>query len=465
MNAKEIYSNRLAFAKKLINRNVFSIDVYSRYFEIPKSEAEKDLSNIGITDFASVESKNPIELSLLLGKRTEILKKSDYSPEALGELGFWYNPSNKISEYPTALDAAINYYQTERALKGTYNVKISTIKSTFKLTTAELDDLRHKISEKEILKYDERILKDKAEELKVLLNSSPVTDVGTLTGVEKIKLYDISRELSKSYIKEHSNLLGKHVPQKQFYRKQEIMQKVWDMYNEYGSTHGRTQKEIAEELGLTRETVSHYITTYKKQHPEVVDVTQLYQPHHIGKAKTEAREAIKQKVATAYQAGLNIEQICKAFQLSNKMVTQYLKEDGLIIAHANTPSNKEKFDGSVRAAKVGYDNKGQLASWQTNNDGIRTMFRGATSQLLDEQGAGSYTSDFDNRTRLRGRILNNQRDTMAMLRNSPEALQEFIQTNGQAAQIIAAQELIAQRQKELNSTHDMEQEIADDFEM
>ena len=50
MDAKTIYNNRLSFAKKLVNRDVFSLDIYSKYFEIPRSEALKDLEAIGIKD-------------------------------------------------------------------------------------------------------------------------------------------------------------------------------------------------------------------------------------------------------------------------------------------------------------------------------------------------------------------------------------------------------------------------------
>lgn len=446
MDAKTIYNNRLSFAKKLVNRDVFSLDIYSKYFEIPRSEALKDLKAIGIKNPEDVESKNPIQLKLLIGKRQQILEKEGYSENALGEMGFWYRPSNKIAEFSTAIDAAINYYQTERSRTGPYNIKFSTICDKYDL---KYDDFKREFHNRSVLKYDERILHDKKDELTVLISKSTVDDTSKLTGVDKVKLYDISRELSAEYMLKHSNLLVEHTPNKNAYRKQELMKKVWDMYNEHGSTHGMTQKEIADKLGLTRETVSHYITAYKKQHPEVIDVTQLYQPHHLGEEKTKQREIRKKIVADAYKCGASVEQISKTFKIRREAITKYLKEDGLIVAHAKTVENPKQFGEAVKEAKVGYEEQGQFGAYKVNVEGNKTLFHGATSRLLDEMGAPAYTTNFNERTRLRDGILRNQQDTMAMLRNNPDALNEFVRTNGEARTIISAQNLIA-RQKMIN---------------
>lgn len=472
MNAKNILRNRIDVAKKLISRETFSLDVYKKYFEIPERIAIQDLASIGFdrNDLPKIESKNPVPLSLLVGKRDQILSKSNNLEKDMEYLGFWYNPSEKngnndsslqaygISAYSLIRKDIIDFYQSETGREYT---SFKNLSERFNLSERELHDLKNGIEFFNIKKYSEKILDERKDELERILKDSTVDDTSKVTGIEKSKLYPIGRALSEKYISQKSNLLVEHIPSKFAYQKETLMKKVWDMYNEHGSTHGRTQQEIAKELGLTRETVSHYITAYKKQHPEAIDVTQLYQPHHLGKEKTEKRNARKAMVASAYSGGMNIEQISKTYGIRREMVSKYLKEDGFIVAHANTSKNLEKLDASSKEAKVAFEEKGQFGSFKLNVEGNITQFHGATSRLLDEAGAPAYTTNTAERNKIRDNILQNQRDTMAMLRNNPEALDEFVKTNGEARAIISAQELVA-RKKELERKELLQ--LRDDYE-
>lgn len=480
MDAKIVLKNRIDVAKKLISREMFSLDIYKKYFEIPERTALQDLSSIGFSeeDIPKIESKNPLPLSALVGKRDHIFSKSDNLEKDMEDLGFWYNPSEK-KEHSYAHPAIFNQYVETSMIRkdvidfyqseiGKEYLSLKNLSERFNLADWEVDGLKFGIEYFQIKNYGERILDERQKELRSILKDSSVDDVSKVVGIEKTKLYPISRALSEEYISQRSNLIGKHIPNKNAYRKETLMKKVWDMYNEHGSTHGRTQKEIAQELGLTRETVSHYITAYKKQHPEVIDVTQLYQPHHLGKEKTEKRDVRKAVVASAYNIGMNIEQISKTYGIRREMVSTYLKEDGLIVAHANTSKDANKLEKSVNEAKVGYDEKGQFGSFKTNVEGNITQFHGATSRLLDEAGAPAYTTNTSERNRIRNDILQNQRDTMALLRNNPEALDEFVRTNGEARTIISAQELIArkkamERSELLSSINDRDNEKDEDF--
>lgn len=456
MDAKNILKNRTDVAKKLISREMFSLDVYKKYFEIPERTALQDLASIGFNrnDLPKIESKEPMPLSLLVGKRDQIFSKSNSLEKDMEDLGFWYNPAEKkdselqaygMSAYSIIRKDVIDFYQSENGVEYTSYKNLS---EKFNLTERELHTLKFGIEFFNIKKYSEKILDERKDELERILKDSTVRDVSKVTGIEYSKLRPISQVLSEKYVSQRSNLLVEHVPNKFAYQKETLMKKVWDMYNEHGSTHGRTQQEIANELGLTRETVSHYITAYKKQHPEAIDVTQLYQPHHLGKEKTEKRNARKAMVATAYSSGMCVEQISKTYGISREMVSKYLKEDGLIVAHANTSKDIGKLDASSKEAKVAYEERGQFGSFKMNVEGNVTQFHGATSRLLDEAGAPAYTTNTAERNKIRDGILQNQRDTMAMLRNNPEALDEFVRTNGEARAIISAQELVA-RKKEL----------------
>ena len=470
MDAKIVLKNRIDVAKKLISREMFSLDIYKKYFEIPERTALQDLASIGFSeeDIPKIESKDPLPFSALVGKRDQIFSKSNNLEQDMEDLGFWYDPSkNTIRDVPfdDVRKDVVEFYQSENGREYT---KISNLADKFHLSKKQMDDVWFYLQNNNVKKYSERILEEKQSELKVLLKDSAVDDVSKVTGIEKIKLYPVSRALSEEYISQRSNLIGNHIPNKNAYKKEALMKKVWDMYNEYGSTHGRTQKEIAQELGLTRETVSHYITAYKKQHPEVIDVTQLYQPRHLGKEKAEKRDVRKAKVASAYNSGMNIEQISKMYGIRREMISRYLKEDGLLVAHADTSKNVDKLEKSANEAKVGYDEKGQFGSFKVNVEGNVTQFHGATSRLLDEAGAPAYTTNTSERNRIRNDILQNQRDTMAMLRNNPEALDKFVRTNGEARTIISAQELIArkkamERNELLSSINDRNKEKDEDF--
>lgn len=432
MVASDIYQNRLEFAKKLIGHNKFNLDIYATYFEISRKTAQSDIEKLGYK-IKDIESEDPLSYQKLVLYRDKLLEENQYNLETLTKLGFWYRPSsNKDPIYHyyaddknIRLQSAIEYYKTERTGK---THPYSYIADKFAVSTKELKAI---IAEQKIKNNEHNTVAEHHQELKTLLRYSRTADIFALTGVTRQTLCETARELSQRYIKEHKDLIGEHTPTKLSYRNEKRRQKVWELYNAFGSSHGRTQQEIADELGLSRQTVISDLKMYKKEHPEVIDQTQLYQPHHLGYEKTLARNEKAARAVALYKEGNTITQISKELGTNINTVNVYLIEQGIKDPYGAEKYNElnEQLSVTQKAIK-GYEEKGQFTVRLVNNENKLTSFHGATSHLLDEAGAPAYTTNTEERNKIRRPILEAQRRTMAAIRNDSNAQAEFFDKHG-----------------------------------
>ena len=431
VTAKDIYKNRLSFCKKLIENDVFNIGIYAAYYEIPLDIAKSDLKELGFDEISNIESENPISLEKLVAKRNAILEKNNNDVNTLYKMGYWHFPKdNFVASYDfknpskeNRFEQAVLYYQHE-ILKKTSGY--SLVSNMFDLNA---ESFKSYAKDNNLQRYEHSAPIDFPKEINFLLRYSKVIDVSVLTGIPKSYLYDTSREISNQYASEKSNLIGEHVPSPRAYQLEARRRKVWELYNDFGSTHGRTQQEIADELGLTRQTVISDIKAYKKEHPEVIDITQLYQPHHLGYEKTVARMQKLESASQMYDAGMSLSFISNSLNTQVDVVKKYLMESGKINPYETVKSEEQNSIISHRSVK-GYENKGQFTAKLLNNEGNITAFHGTTSHLLDEQNAPAYSSDMCRRNQIRKPILETQHKTMALLRNNPQAYDEFISKQG-----------------------------------
>lgn len=433
ITAHDVRQNRLKFCENLIKKDQFCASVYASYFELPMTRVEEDVKSLGY-DIKEVESNDHVSFEALNLYRKRLLEK-DSSKEMLTKLGMWHMPTKEsetiyhyqVEDFNTRLQSALEYYQNERLLKTQgYSVVADKFSIPFKT-------LRDAVINNDLKRIEYGILDKYKEDLKELLNNSTALSVSKLTGIPKEKFYDLAKEASQEYKETHSNLLGEHIPTKSANRKEQRRETIWNMYNAYGSTHGYTQQEIADQLGITRATVIHDIKAYKKEHPDVIDVTQLYRVRHNGLAKALNRIEKKAIAASMYTKGEPLPSIGKELHTTVDQVKQFLMEDGLIQSYSSSKYQDElnKEDAS-HSAEVGFQHRGQFTEGK---------IYGATSDLLEQKNAPSPSVNLNERNKIRKEILNNQRQTMAAIRNNPVAYMEFVQKNGRMIDYINKKQL------------------------
>lgn len=439
VTAKEIHDNRLAFCRKLIEGDAFDPEIYAAYFEIPRDQVQKDCFLLGY-DIEQIKCYNIIPLDTLIQRRNKILQDRGSDIETLAKLGYWHKPTNYYRETYRFNDSdpnvrfqdAIAYYQNERAFKTS---AFSFVADMFSVPARKFMDY---VRSNDIERYESKMLNEHHDDLYNLLRYSKVIDVSNLIDIPKEKLYPISQEISKTYIEEKSNLIGNHKPSPRAHILEERRRQVWEMYTKYGSTHGMTQLEIAEELGLTRQTVIHDIKAYKKEHPEVIDTTQFYQPHHLGEDKTiERMEKVRTSV-TMYQQGFSLNDISKTVHSTSETVKRYLVEEGIIDPYSQVLSDNQ--NRIAHRSQKGYEFKGQFTTKEITHKNVVTDFHGATSHLLEEAQAPLYSEDVKKRNVMRIPILQDQHNTMAVLRNNPEAYREFMEKRGNIQEFLSKRE-------------------------
>lgn len=439
ITAQEIHKNRLNVCKKLIEHDAFDLDVYASYFEIPRHQAEEDLRLQGY-DPEMIKCYNVISLNKLIAQRNKTLEGRESDKETLAKLGYWHQPTNnyRATYHFNDLDSdmrfqdAVTYYQNERAFK---KHAFSYVAELFSIPVSKFIDY---VRNNNIERYEHKIVNEHRDELYDLLRYSKVVDVSKLIDVPAAKLYPIAQEISKTYMEEKSDLIGSHKPSPRAHILEERRRQVWEMYTKYGSTHGMTQLEIANELGLTRRTVISDIKAYKKEHPEVIDATQIYQPHHLGENKTiERMEKVKISV-DLYQQGFSLNDISKTVHSLPTTVKQYLIEEGVIDPYSQVSSDYQ--NRITHRSQKGYEFKGQFTTKEITHENIVTAYHGTTSHLLEEAQAPLYSTDMKTRNMIRNPILQDQRNTMAVLRNNPEAYREFMERRGNIQEFLSQKE-------------------------
>ena len=433
ITADTVLENRLNFCKTLISKRQFSANVYASYFEIPLSKVEEDVASLGYK-LDEAESKKPISFAALNVYRKKILEK-DSSKEMLEKLGLWHMPTKdketiyhyQADDVNSRLDSALEYYQNER-LKKTQGYSVVADKFSIPFKT-----LKDAVINNDLKRVEYNIVDKHRDDLKELLNNSTVISVSKLTGIPTTCFFDLAREASQKYKEAHSNLLGDHVPTPRAYQKEQRRETIWNMYNVYGSTYGYTQQEIADQLGITRATVIHDIKAYKKEHPDVIDVTQLYRARHSGLERALNRIEKKAVATSLYVNGESIQNISKELHSDYGTIKLYLMEDGLIQPYTSTKylDNLIKEDAS-NSSEVGYQHKGQFTEGK---------IYGATSDLLNQKNAPSPSANWAERNRIRSEILNDQRQTMAAIRNNPVAYNEFVSKQGRMVDFMKYTEL------------------------
>ena len=433
ITAHDVHQNRLKFCENLIKKDQFCANVYASYFELPMTKVEEDVKSLGY-DIKEIESNDPISFEALNLYRKRLLEK-DSSKEMLTKLGMWHMPTKEsetiyhyqVEDFNTRLQSALEYYQNERLIKTQgYSVvadKFSIPFKTFKDTVINND----------LKRIEHNIVDKHRDDLKELLNNSTAISVSNLTGIPKACFFDLAREASQEYKDSHSNLLGDHVPTPSAYQKEQRREMIWNMYNAYGSTHGYTQQEIADQLGITRYTVMSDIKAYKKEHPDVIDVTQLYRAKHNGLAKALNRIEKKAIASSLYTKGNSLSSIGKELHTTVDQVKQFLMEDGLIQSYSSSKYQDElNKEEASHSAEVGFQHRGQFTEGK---------IYGATSDLLEQKNAPSPSANWVERNRIRSEILNDQRQTMAAIRNNPVAYMEFVQKNGRMIDYINKKQL------------------------
>lgn len=433
ITADTVLENRLNFCKTLISKRQFSASVYASYFEIPLSKVEEDVTSLGYK-LDEAESKKPISFAALNVYRKKILEKNS-SKEMLEKLGLWHMPTKdketiyhyQADDVNSRLDSALEYYQTERLMKKqAYGVVADKFTVPFK-------EFKNTVVNNNLQRIEHSFVDKYKEDLKELLNTSTSLSVSKLTGMPQTCFHNLAREVSQEYKETHSNLLGDHIPTPRAYQKEQRRETVWNMYNAYGSTHGYTQQEIADQLGITRATVIHDIKAYKKEHPDVIDVTQLYRARHSGLEKALNRIEKKAVATSLYVNGESIQNISKELHSDYETIKLYLMEDGLIQPYTSTKYQDDliKEDAS-NSSEVGYQHKGQFTEGK---------IYGATSDLLNQKNAPSPSANWAERNRIRSEILNDQRQTMAAIRNDPVAYNEFVSKQGRMVDFMKYAEL------------------------
>lgn len=417
----EIIENRVNFIKKAVDMDIFSIETFACFYDLSIKKMTNFLKH-HYPEALEKESYNPISLDKLITQREKILAKAENEEERLKmlrKMGYWCEPIDFWDRYqkpdsPLYMDclkALLNYSFNKRTNPDIY--------------TKNLDEEDKQYFIDIIKEYDEKaediILNEKKEELAYLLkNSQTVQSVVFLTGITDSALADFVHCLEYEYNSNKTDLIGKHTPSKSAYKLVTRREEVWRLYTEFGSSYGRTQQEIADMLGITRATVIHDIKAYKKEHPEVIDVTQLHQPRHIGEKATIQRQKDIEYVIKAYHNKETVYSIAKHLKKSTLYVENIIKENDLK-ANGSLKTTKKMLKTLITAKKE----EGQFTKFNDIYPTNSQWLHGTTSHLLEKDNAPAYTEDANLRNSMRMPHLYNLKKAMNALRLDKDFLKDY----------------------------------------
>ena len=467
INLEKITARRRDIIAKAIKHNVFNLDTFANFFEVKRKLIEEDLKALGYDD---VNADKSISLDKLRDKRDEIIsqcKENNMSDgEILEKIGMWHLPINlKQTESlffdmvplanpkPTEkslMDAIMDYQLTPNEMTKTELINAAeeyVPNFNEALTMAQLGSNKTDLAEKfnwsgaTLIKFS-KIAKQ--------LGVSKTPDYQLLSHPEIRKSLDIicKENKKRSMIAQHTGVVSglindiKNFGAEEIYQREqnklpsqkqqnieERRQKVWELYNQFGSTHGFKEEEIATMLGITRVTVSADLRAYKDKNPEAIDETQLYRGRHNGIEKYMAREKRKKDVLYIYDKVYQkhpdasnyiiTKAISEVTEISPQMVYNYLIEEGRMTPYQFRETHLDKEVN--HEALIGWQNKGQFG-------------QGSTRALLDEKNIEKGSVEERN---VRNDILYNQRATMAYLRNNKDIATDF-NTDGNLERVFKA---------------------------
>lgn len=459
MDIKKVVENRQKIIKNAIDRDHFNIDIYANLFEVKPRVIKNDLKALKIINY---KDQN-ISLQPLLKNRDKILKKNDDKSydEKLESVGMWHKPLQntyfyddksqiqKIAEilHPkqsqVEIVEACKKYLLEKSDKNKENLincfekyvpnfekalsdlqrgtSISKIQEKYQYTTYQRTKFSNLKDVLEVKKtFDKYLLSDPQiyQTVKNIVENNPnINYISRCIGITTDTLQEIK---NGTYSQNLIISIKTEIIDRQ--------KKVWDLYNKHGSSHGYTQQEIADMLGITRATVNSDIRQYKLDHPEEIDETQIYRARHAGIEKLKIREDKKDLIIAIWNKCKQLypdisekecqNKVCKLMSKNSILkkyipnVPQYLQEAGLFIDIAIN-------DNMVHEAEIGYQHRGQFAY-------------GSTPALLAEHEFSSVKE----KNAQRYKILDDQKRTMALLRNNQGIRQAFKEKHGNLKEAI-----------------------------
>lgn len=438
MDIYKALENRLKTLETLVDNFMFNTEIFSQYYGISEKMTRTLFNSIYDADINECQSEDPVSLETLTKHRDKYLKKAKDREKALEDLGYWCEPYDELYK------DIHNYFDKEIAKK--YVFATSDMSKTVNMI-----DKREVILESNIMRLKDYLIKYREKDIINIfkdVNSNKETSkvLLRLTGVNP-KYYKEFRDLIRKDFEESlSENKDDNYLKTNMYKHIDRMEKVWNLYNKYGSSHGYTMQEIADIVGVTRATIVSDIKRYKKLHPEVIDETQLYRQRHAGSTQYKIREKEKKIVTNLFEAGESQSAISNKTGIAFSTVHQFLIEEGKI-------GTIDDINDELLKESLKY--KGQFTEDAKNKKGQTYKHHGSTPHLLDKMDAPLASEDSFNRNKIRAQILTPQRDNMAILRNNPEFHQKLVENNGNVAKAKKAFNL-ERKQKELENENDFD---------
>lgn len=455
VDLQKVKEKRKKIIKNAIKKEKFNLYVFSQYFETRTITVKHDINELFGSDF-TYENSNDITLEQLQKKRNNYIKRNKdkmTKEELLENLGMWHMPiqlkqsisllceyanvkNPKESEIPLQ-QAAITYMKnpTEKNksvflyVAEQYIPHFSDCLTSFQIGISKQDLIeQHHLTTFQVKKMTEffKVLGlGKTQNIQLLQHPEVTEAIDSILENNKnmsqiSKIIGINCDVLAQYQKSDNQFIKETKETPYQIKIRERREKVWNLYNKYGSSFGLTEQEIADQLNITRTTVSTDLRAYKTQNPQLIDATQLYRPRHTGEQNHIKREVLKQKISFAYNTikefspDLSDSQIIMVLQKktlkSPEMLYSLLIESKTIVPYQDKTVDKSEIQKASEEAYIGVKNKGQFGN-------------GSTTKILNIRNVSPETKAIE-----RNKILRHQRDTMALIRNNENHKQLFLKT-------------------------------------